>query len=109
MHDFLPWMFIIAASAGMVAWLCSLWLSLSLALSNEVSSSAGSQLNSADRRTLLNEKEALLHEIRDVDRSDDVEENVLSVQQAELTAIARSELVHRELGLGDGGCHLTPP
>ena len=66
MHDFLPWLFIIAASAGMVAWLCSLWLSLSLALSNEVSSSAGSQLNSAARRTLLNEKETLLLEIRDV-------------------------------------------
>ena len=35
MHDFLPWLFIIAASVGMVAWLCSLWLSLSLALSDE--------------------------------------------------------------------------
>lgn len=66
MHELLPWLFVVAAGAGLVAGLFSLWLSLSLALSSEVLSGAGSQLNSAARRTLLNEKEALLHEIRDV-------------------------------------------
>jgi hypothetical protein len=36
MADSLPWLFIIVASVAMVAGLASLWLSLSLALSDEV-------------------------------------------------------------------------
>ena len=35
MSDFLPWLFIIVASLAVVAGLISLWLSLSLALSDD--------------------------------------------------------------------------
>jgi hypothetical protein len=66
MHDFLPWLFIIVASAAMVAGLVSLWLSLSLALSDEVPGADRARLITAARGALLAEKEALLNEIRDV-------------------------------------------
>ena len=66
MGDFLPWLFIIVASAAMIAGLVSLWLSLSLALSDEVLGGARAALISDARLTLLAEKEALLQEIRDV-------------------------------------------
>ena len=66
MREFLPWLFIIVASAAMVAGLASLWLSLSLALSNEVLEDARAQLTTDARRALLTEKEALLQEIREV-------------------------------------------
>jgi hypothetical protein len=66
MHDFLPWLFIIVASAALVAGLVSLWLSLSLALSDEVLVGTRAQLTTDARRALLTEKEALLQEIRDV-------------------------------------------
>jgi hypothetical protein len=51
MGDFLPWLFIIVASAGMVAGLVSLWLSLSLALSDEVLGGARAALISDARLT----------------------------------------------------------
>ena len=66
MDAFLPWLFIIVASAAVVAGLVSLWLSLSLALSDEVPDGARAQLTTDARRALLTEKEALLQEIRDV-------------------------------------------
>jgi hypothetical protein len=66
MRELLPWLFIIVASAAMVAALASLWLSLSLALSNEVLGDARVQLTTDARRALLTEKEALLQEIREV-------------------------------------------
>ena len=66
MSEFLPWVFIITASVAMVAGLISLWLSLSLALSDEALGGARAQLISEARRALIAEKEALLEEIRDV-------------------------------------------
>ena len=66
MSEFLPWLFIITASVAVVAGLLSLWLSLSLALSDEVLGGARAQLITDARRALLTEKEALLQEIRDV-------------------------------------------
>jgi len=66
MSEFLPWVFIITAAVAMVAGLISLWLSLSLALSDEVLGGARAQLISEARRALIAEKEALLEEIRDV-------------------------------------------
>lgn len=66
MADFLPWLFIITAVAAMLAGLFSLWLSLSLSLSDEVTGGARAQLTSDVRLALLTEKEALLQEIRDI-------------------------------------------
>lgn len=66
MSDFLPWLFVIFAAFGVVAWLVSLWLSLSLALSDRVTVQTQAQLTTDARRALLAEKEALLGEIRDV-------------------------------------------
>ncbi len=66
MSELLPWFFIIAAFVAVVAGLFSLWLSLSLALSDEVLGGARAQLTTDARRALLTEKEALLQEIQDV-------------------------------------------
>jgi hypothetical protein len=66
MSELLPWLFIIGASVALVAGLMSLWLSLSLALSDEVLGDARAQIITDARRALLSEKEALLQEIRDV-------------------------------------------
>ncbi len=66
MAEFLPWLFIILAAFGMIAGLTSLWLSLSLALSDEVLGGARAQIISDARRALVSEKEALLQEIHDV-------------------------------------------
>lgn len=66
MSDFLPWLFIIVAAFAVVAALVSLWLSLSLVLSDEVRVDVRAQLTTDARRALLTEKEALLQEIRDV-------------------------------------------
>ena len=101
MHDLLPWLFIIAAAAGMVAGLFSLWLSLSLALSNDVAGGAGSQLNTAARRTLLNEKEALLHEIRDVSFEHDAGK-LSDVDYEELNAKLRAQARHVLQELDEG-------
>jgi len=66
MSDVLPWAFIVVAFVGVIAGLISLWLSLGLALSDEVLGEARAQLITDARRALLSEKEALLQEIRDV-------------------------------------------
>jgi hypothetical protein len=66
MSDFLPWLFIVVASLAMVAGLISLWLSLTLAFSDEVMGGVRAQLTTDARRALIAEKEALLQEIRDV-------------------------------------------
>ena len=66
MAELLPWLFIVIAAGAMIAALVSLWLSLSLALSNDVSGGTQAQLTSDARLALLTEKEALLQEIRDV-------------------------------------------
>jgi hypothetical protein len=66
MNELLPWLFIVLAVAGMVGGLASLWLSLTLALSDQVPMGTRAQLTSDARLALLTEKEALLQEIRDV-------------------------------------------
>jgi len=66
MSDFLPWLFVVVASVSVVGGLASLWLSLSLALSDEALGGARAQIITDARVTLLAEKEALLQEIRDV-------------------------------------------
>lgn len=66
MNELLPWVFIVLAVMGIVGGLVSLWLSLSLALSNEVSVGTRAQLTSDARLALLTEKEGLLQEIRDI-------------------------------------------
>jgi hypothetical protein len=50
----------------MVGALASLWLSLTLALSDQVSVGTGARLTSDARLALLTEKEALLQEISDI-------------------------------------------
>ena len=66
MSEFLPWLFVVIAAAAMLGALASMWLSLSLALSDEVPGQTRTQLTSDARLALLTEKEALLQEIRDV-------------------------------------------
>lgn len=66
MAELLPWLFIITAVLAMLGGLVSLWLSLSLALSDEVPGGTRAQLANDARLALLTEKEALLQEIRDV-------------------------------------------
>jgi hypothetical protein len=66
MADLLPWLFVIVAAVAIIAGLVSLWLSLSLALSDEALGGVRAQLTTDARRALLTQKEALLQEIRDV-------------------------------------------
>ncbi len=66
MSDLLPWLFIIVAAAAMLVALGSLWLSLSLGLSDEPLGDVRAQLTSDARRALLTEKNALLQELRDI-------------------------------------------
>lgn len=66
MIDVLPWMFIIVAGAAMLVGLGSLWLSLSLGLSDQALGDVRAQLTSDARRALFTEKDALLQELRDV-------------------------------------------
>lgn len=66
MSDVLPWMFIIVAGAAMLVALGSLWLSLSLGLSDEALGDVRAQLTSDARQALLTEKDALLQELRDI-------------------------------------------
>lgn len=101
MHDFLPWLFIIVASAAMVGGLVSLWLSLSLALSNEVLGGARAELTTDARVALLAEKEGLLHEIRDVSFEHDA--GKLSDQDfEELNAKLRAQARHVLHALDEG-------
>lgn len=66
MSDLLPWMFIIIAAAAMLVGLGSLWLSLSLGLSDEALGDVRAQLTSDARRALLTEKNTLLQELGDI-------------------------------------------
>ena len=66
MADFLPWLFIIVAVAAMIGGLASLWLSLTLTLSDEATGVARAEITSDARLALLTEKEALLNEIREI-------------------------------------------
>jgi len=66
MTDVLPWMFIIVAGAAMLVALGSLWLSLSLGLSDQALGDVRAQLTSDARRALVSEKDALLQELGDV-------------------------------------------
>lgn len=66
MTDVLPWMFLVVASAAMLGGLGSLWLSLSLGLSDHTLGDVRAQLTSDARRSLLAEKEALFQELGDV-------------------------------------------
>jgi hypothetical protein len=93
MSDFLPWLFIIVASLALVAGLISLWLSLSLALSDEAVSSVRAQIDTDARRALLTEKEALLQEIRDVSFEHDADK-LSDVDFDELNAKLRAQARH---------------
>jgi hypothetical protein len=86
----LSWLFIIVASVAMVAGLASLWLSLSLALSDEVLGGARAQLISEARRALIGEKEALLQEIRDVSFEHDADK-ISDADFAELNEKLRAQ------------------
>jgi hypothetical protein len=66
MSELLPWIFVITAVIAIVGGLFSLWLSLSLALSDEPPDETRMRLTSDARLALFTEKEALLQEIRDV-------------------------------------------
>lgn len=66
MSDVLPWMFLVIASAAMLGGLGSLWLSLSLGLSDQALGDVRARLTSDARRALLSEKDALLQELGDV-------------------------------------------
>lgn len=66
MSDVLPWVFVVVAAAGMFVGLGSLWISLSLGLSEQALGDVRAQLTSDARRALLAEKEALLQELRDI-------------------------------------------
>jgi len=66
MSDVLPWMFLVVAGAAMLGGLGSLWLSLSLGLSDHALGDVRAQLTSDARRALLAEKDALFQELGDV-------------------------------------------
>jgi hypothetical protein len=93
MSDYLPWVFIIVAATAMVAGLASLWLSLTLALSDEVLGGARAQLITDARRALIAEKEALLQEIRDVSFEHDADK-ISDADFEELNAKLRAQARH---------------
>lgn len=93
MAEFLPWLFVILAALGVVAGLGSLWVSLSMALSNESFGSVRAELTSDARRGLLTEKEALLQEIRDVAFEHDAGK-LSDVDYEELNAKLRAQARH---------------
>lgn len=66
MTDLLPWVFLIVAAGAMVAALMSMWVSLSLALSDQALSDVRARLTSDARNALMNEKDALLQELGDI-------------------------------------------
>ena len=103
MADYLPWLFVIGASLAVVAALGSLWLSLSLALSNELVSEARAQLTTDVRRGLLTEKESLLQEIRDIAFEHDAGK-LSDADYEEINAKLRAQARHvlHELDVGAG-------
>ena len=66
MAEFLPWLFVVLAAIGMVGGMLSLWVSLSLALTNDSATVGVTSLTSEARLALLTEKEGLLQELRDI-------------------------------------------
>lgn len=104
MADFLPWLFIITAVAALLAGLGSLWLSLTLALSDEATGGARVRLTNDARLALLTEKEALLQEIRDVAFEHDAGK-LSDADYEELNAKLRAEARHvlHELDAGAEG------
>lgn len=103
MADYLPWLFVIGAALAVVAALMSLWMSLSLALSNELVSGASAQLTTDARRGLLTEKENLLREIRDIAFEHDAGK-LSDADYEELNAKLRAQARHvlHELDVGAG-------
>jgi len=103
MADYLPWLFVVGASLAVVAALVSLWLSLSLALSDELVGGARAQLTTDARRDLLTEKEALLQEIRDIAFEHDAGK-LSDTDYEEINAKLRAQARHilHELDAGAG-------
>jgi hypothetical protein len=101
MADFLPWLFVVTAVIAMFGGLVSLWLSLSLALSDQVPDNTRAELNNDARLALLTEKEALLQEIRDVAFEHDAGK-LSDVDYEELNAKLRAQARHvlHELDVG---------
>ncbi len=104
MADFLPWLFVVVAVAGMLGGLASLWLSLTLTLADEASGSAREELMSDARLSLLTEKEALLQEIRDIAFEHDADK-LSDVDYEEINAKLRAQARHllHELDAGAEG------
>ncbi len=96
-------MFVVGAALALVAALVSLWLSLSLALSDELVAGARAQLTTDARLGLLTEKENLLQEIRDIafehdaGKLSDADYNEIN---AKLRAQARHVLHELDVGAG---------
>jgi hypothetical protein len=103
MADYLPWLFVVGAALAVVAALMSLWISLSLALSDELVSGAHAQLTTDARRGLLTEKENLLQEIRDIAFEHDAGK-LSDADYEELNAKLRAQARHvlHELDVGAG-------
>lgn len=103
MADYLPWLFVIGASLAVVAALVSLWLSLSLALSDELIGGARARLTTDVRRGLLTEKENLLQEIRDIAFEHDAGK-LSDADYEEINAKLRAQARHvlHELDVGAG-------
>lgn len=103
MADYLPWLFVIGAALAVVVALMSLWISLSLALSDELVSGAHAQLTTDARRGLLTEKESLLQEIRDIAFEHDagkLSDSDYEEINAKLRAKARRVLHELDVGAG---------
>jgi len=103
MAEYLPWLFVIGASLAVVAALISLWLSLSLALSDELVGGDRAQLTTDVRRDLLTEKENLLQEIRDIafeHDADKLSDSDYEEINAKLRAQARHVLHELDVGAG---------
>jgi hypothetical protein len=104
MAEVLPWFFVITAVVAMLAGLASLWLSLTLALSDEGAGGARADLTSEARLALLTEKEALLQEIRDIAFEHDAGK-LSDVDYEQINAKLRAEARHvlHELDAGAEG------
>ncbi|MGB5366910.1 MAG: hypothetical protein WBN14_11635 [Polyangiales bacterium] len=103
MADYLPWLFVIGAALAVVAALMSLWLSLSLAFSDQLVGGARAQFTTDARRDLLTEKENLLQEIRDIAFEHDagkLSDSDYEEINAKLRAQARHVLHELDIGAG---------
>ncbi|MGB5703332.1 MAG: hypothetical protein WBM48_11005 [Polyangiales bacterium] len=104
MGDLLPSIFVIIAVAAMLGGLASLWLSLTLTLSDEATVGARARLTSDARLALLTEKQALLQEIRDIAFEHDAGK-LSDVDYEEINAKLRGQARHvlHELDAGAEG------